>query len=140
MDKKLEEAFELAKQVNTRAYAPYSGLKVSAVVKLRGDDTLYPGNNVENAVNGASVCAERSAVSNFVSHAGAKAIEWVVVLSSKSGEKIAPCGVCRQVLFEFCDDLDVPIYMFADDGTFDRATIGELLPMVYKGKDFLKNY
>tara|TARA_Y100000817_G_C16701836_1_gene475210 strand:+ start:179 stop:601 length:423 start_codon:yes stop_codon:yes gene_type:complete len=135
-----KEAFEILKQVNAKAYAPYSGFKVSAVVKVKGDDTLYSGNNVENAVNGASVCAERSAISHMVSQTGAKPLEWVAVLGGKSGEKVAPCGVCRQVIFEFCEDIDVPVYMFADDGSFEKTTIGDLLPMAYKGKDFLKNY
>tara|TARA_B100001248_G_scaffold227436_1_gene185848 strand:- start:6730 stop:7146 length:417 start_codon:yes stop_codon:yes gene_type:complete len=134
----LNSAFELAKQVMAKAYAPYSKFKVGAVVKAKGEDRLFSGANVENAVNGASVCAEITAISQMASQCDAKELEWVMVVSEQEDPLTPPCGLCRQWIFEFTDDLNLPIYIYSVSGKNIQTTLGELLPMAYKGKEILK--
>ncbi|MEZ4871459.1 MAG: cytidine deaminase [Bdellovibrionales bacterium] len=136
MDKVVQDAFELACAARDRAYAPYSGFNVGAVIKFKNSDNLYCGSNVENAVNGVSVCAERSAISHGISLKGANPLEFVVVVTHEADQFVSPCGACRQVLFEFCEDADVPVYIFRKGGEHIKKTIGELLPMAYKVKIF----
>lgn len=133
----IQEAFALAKSTREKAFAPYSGFKVGSVIKAKGSDQLFAGNNVENAVNGASVCAERSSVSGMVATLGESDIEWVVVVADFD-QPTPPCGVCRQVIFEFCKDPSTPVHMFTLSGERTDSSIGELLPMAYAGKTFLK--
>lgn len=127
----IQQAFELANETRKKAYAEYSKFKVGAVIKAKGSDQLFNGNNIEFCVNGASVCAERSAVSNMISALGESDIEWVVVVGD-ADNITPPCGICRQVLIEFCSSADTPIYMFNPSGKRKDSSIGELLPFFYK--------
>lgn len=87
-----------AAQVAERAYVPYSGFRVGAVVVLP-DGTSYEGCNVENAAYGPSVCAEVNAITTAVA-SGAQAIDTVAVVCL-DGTLCTPCGNCRQVMREF---------------------------------------
>ena len=104
------------------AYVPYSGFHVGAAL-LTDDGTVYTGVNVENASYGASICAERSAVSAAVSD-GCREFEAVAVYSP-DGEA-SPCGICRQVLLEFGENIKV--ITCNDSGHLDVRELGSLLP------------
>jgi cytidine deaminase len=95
LEKKLES---VARKAMTRAYAPYSHLKVGAAL-LANDGRVYPGCNVENAAFAATICAERLAISSAVSR-GAKSIKAIVIVSS-AREPLLPCGTCLQTISEF---------------------------------------
>lgn len=80
-----------------RAYAPYSGFRVGAAARAE-DGAIIVGCNVENASYGLSLCAECGVVANLIASGGSKLVELVAV--GPDGEPVAPCGRCRQVLFE----------------------------------------
>lgn len=105
------------------AYAPYSNLKVGAAL-LTKSGKIYTGCNVENKSFGATICAERSAVSKAISE-GETDFSVIAITSSANGI-IAPCGICRQVLNEFSPDM---IIVLSDaEGIFKMFTAAELLP------------
>lgn len=125
---KPEKLIELAKDAMTRAYAPYSGYKVGAAL-LCADGTVYQGCNVENAAYGPSNCAERTAIFKAVSEGHLK-FTAIAVCGGKDGVitgAFPPCGVCRQVMREFCDN-DFVIYMIDSEEGYTSCTLGELLP------------
>lgn len=94
----IDSAIDAAK----RAYAPYSHYPVGAVLRAV-DGTLYTGCNVENASYPTGICAERTALVKAVSE-GNQQFDVIVVASPNGG---TPCGVCRQMLYEFAPDLTV---------------------------------
>ncbi|MFN8845276.1 MAG: cytidine deaminase [Bdellovibrionales bacterium] len=91
---------KMAFQVKNKAHAPYSGFQVGAAL-LTSDGNFYSGCNVENASYGGTICAERGAVMKAISEGGKPPIEAVFVASS-SDQAWPPCGLCLQVLSEFC--------------------------------------
>ena len=122
-----EKLIELAKEAMEKAYAPYSGYKVGAAL-LCADGTVYQGCNIENAAYGPTNCAERTAVFKAV-YDGHRDFTAIAVCGGKDGEitgAFPPCGVCRQVLREFCSD-DFKIYM-VDRNSHHTVTLAELLP------------
>jgi cytidine deaminase len=122
-----EEMVALARDVLGRAYAPYSGFRVGAV--LRGmNGKLYAGCNVENAAYPLGTCAEVAAIAMMVAD-GERRIAAAVVMSE--GENlITPCGGCRQHLREFADDA-TPIHLCGPQGVQRTVTLGELLPFPF---------
>ena len=96
------QLIELAAEVRDRAYVPYSHYAVGAALRAK-DGTVYTGCNVENASYPASICAERTALVKAVSE-GVREFDAVVVMTRNGG---SPCGVCRQMLYEFAPDLRV---------------------------------
>ena len=110
------------------AYAPYSGYKVGAAV-LCADGTVYTGCNIENAAFSPTVCAERTAIFKAVSE-GKREFSALAVCGGKDGlitGLFPPCGVCRQVMREFCKD-DFTVYLAGPDGTYETRTLAQLLP------------
>lgn len=95
-----EEMLELARKTRENAYSPYSNFKVGAAL-LASDGRIFTGCNVENASYGATICAERTAVTKAVSE-GSTSYKAIAIVSS-TNDKTYPCGVCRQVLAEFMD-------------------------------------
>lgn len=131
-----EELVALAKEARTRAYTPYSGFAVGAALLCR-DGRIYQGCNIENAAFGPTICAERVAVFKAV-YDGERDFAAIAVAGGKAGEEITglfpPCGVCRQVLREFCG-LDLMLYMAKENGEYEARTLGEMLPMSFSGAD-----
>ncbi len=112
------------------AYAPYSKFKVGAAL-LCEDGSIYTGCNIENASYGPSNCAERTAIFSAVNEGKRKfkAIAVVGGVLGKIDSICPPCGVCRQVLSEFCDK-DMKVYLGRSDG-YEEYTLGELLPLSF---------
>ena len=106
----VNEAYKDALKALKNAHSPYSGLQVACAIQRQGAGSADIGVNVENASYGGTICAERSAVVSMVSQYGVSPIEFVVVVSSLSGDPIPPCGLCLQVLSEFLDS-DCPIFL-----------------------------
>lgn len=111
----------VARQARERAYAPYSHYQVGAAL-LAENGTIYRGCNVENASYPATICAERVAVTKAVSE-GQRQFAAIAVATSNGG---APCGICRQVMFEFAPDLLVLIV--DDEGITAEYYLHDLLP------------
>lgn len=130
------ELVNLAKEARTHAYVPYSGYAVGAAL-LCADGTVYQGCNIENASYSPTVCAERVAVFKAV-YDGHRDFAAIAVVGGKAGEEITglfpPCGVCRQVLREFCG-LDFKLYLGKENNEFVETTLGDLLPMSFSKAD-----
>ena len=134
---KPEKLIELAKDAMTRAYAPYSGYKVGAAL-LCADGTVYQGCNVENAAYSACNCAERTAFFKAVSE-GKRDFTAIAICGGKNGVitgAFPPCGVCRQVMREFCDD-DFTVYLVNAEG-FDTVTLADLLPYSFSAQEHMQ--
>ena len=123
-----EKLIDLAKEAMTHAYAPYSGFYVGAAL-LCADGTVYQGCNIENAAYGPTNCAERTAVFKAV-YDGHRDFTAIAVVGGKEGQitgAFPPCGVCRQVLREFCGD-NFAVYVAGAEGKFETYTLAQLLP------------
>ena len=123
----------LAIATRTRAYAPYSHYRVGAAV-MAEDGSLFGGCNVENASYGLSNCAERTAVFGMVAAGHRRIVAAAVVTAGP--EAGSPCGACRQVLAEMCDDAPVHVLAVDErDQVIDRrvTTVSELLPGKFRG-------
>ncbi len=122
-----EKLVDLAKEAMIHAYAPYSGYFVGAAL-LCGDGTVYQGCNIENSAFGPTNCAERTAIFKAV-YDGHRDFKAIAVCGGKGGVisgPFPPCGVCRQVMREFCG-MDFEIYIVNENG-FETVTLAELLP------------
>lgn len=126
-----KELYGLAVKAMENSYSPYSECKVGAAV-LTKSGKVYTGTNIENAAFGPTVCAERVAVFKAVSE-GEKDFIKIAVAGGKNGEingVFAPCGVCRQVLREFCED-DFNLLLGESPNTFKTVTLKDLLPLSF---------
>ena len=133
-----EKLIELAKEAMTHAYIPYSGYKVGAAL-LCADGTVYQGCNIENASFSPTVCAERTAIFKAVSE-GRREFSALAVCGGKGGiieGFFPPCGVCRQVMREFCGD-DFPVYLAGADGSWQVKTLAELLPLSFRSDEHMQ--
>lgn len=112
------------------AYAPYSHFAVGAAL-LCADGTVYGGCNIENAAYSPGNCAERTAIFRAVCD-GHRDFAAIAVVGGPQGQPIselcAPCGVCRQVMREFCDPATFRILMGTSDTEYIESTLEELLP------------
>lgn len=127
--KKIRELIETAIEMMKFSYVPYSGFRVGAAL-LAKNGTVYRGCNIENAGYTPSNCAERTAFFKAVSE-GVKEFDAIAVVGGKDGvltEFTAPCGVCRQVMMEFCDPESFEIILATDPENYQVMTLGELLP------------
>lgn len=129
-----EKLCELAREAMTHAYVPYSGYQVGAAL-LCADGTVYQGCNIENASYSPTVCAERTAFFKAVSE-GEREFTAIAIAGGISGEAPVeyayPCGICRQVMQEFCRD-DFVIYVVNSEQDYQRYTLKELLPFGFGG-------
>lgn len=114
------------------SYSPYSDFKVGAALLTESGD-VYTGCNIENVAFGPSVCAERVAFFKAISE-GEKNFSKIAVVGGKAGKITSPtppCGVCRQVMREFCDD-DFEILIVSENNKYDKALLKDLLPQSFK--------
>ena len=129
-----EKLCEMAIEAMRHAYAPYSGYQVGAAL-LCADGTVYSGCNIENASYSPTNCAERTAFFKAI-YDGHRDFTAIAVCGGKAGVlegAFPPCGVCRQVMREFCED-DFLIYLVGADGEFETLTLAELLPHSFSAK------
>ena len=123
-----KELVKAAFDAMQRAYAPYSGYTVGAAL-LGKSGTLYTGCNVESASYSPTNCAERTAFFKAISE-GEREFMKIAIVGGKQGnvtDMFMPCGVCRQVMAEFCDDdFEIIVALTPDD--FKSFTLKELLP------------
>ena len=132
-----EKLVELAKEAMTRAYAPYSGFQVGAAL-LCSDGTVYQGCNIENAAYGPTNCAERTAFFKAV-YDGHRDFSAIAICGGKGGNitgAFPPCGVCRQVMREFCED-DFLVYLVDEKG-YEVRTLSQLLPDSFRASTHMK--
>ena len=126
-----KELIEKAKEAAKNAYVPYSGYTVGAAL-LTKDGKVYLGCNIENAAYGPTNCAERTAFFKAVSE-GERAVSKIAVVGGKNlhfKDYFAPCGVCRQVMREFCDDSFV-ILLGKNSDEYKSFSLSELLPLSF---------
>lgn len=120
----LRSLFRAAAKARENAYAPYSGYRVGAAIRLK-NGKIYAGCNVENSSIGATVCAERGAIQNAVAHEGKIKIAEILVVTDASPPWM-PCGLCRQVLSEFVTD--APIHSVNPRGERVQIRFKDLYP------------
>lgn len=122
-------------KLHENSYAPYSNFLVSAIVVMK-DDTKFSGVNVENASYGASICAERSAITSAISAGYGPGDFSELNIMVSSGEIGMPCFICRQVIAEFFDK-DAIIRCYANDGRFKEYKVEELCPYPFGHDDLI---
>lgn len=134
-----EELMQIAVEARNNAYVPYSHFAVGAAL-LAKSGKVYRGCNIENAAYGPTNCAERTAFFTAVC-AGEREFEALAICGGPAGKPVselcAPCGVCRQVIREFCPD-DFPIVLTTDGTKLYETTLAELLPLSFSAKDLNK--
>ena len=114
------------------SYSPYSRFKVGAAL-LTENGKIYTGCNIENVAFGPSICAERVAFFKAISE-GEKNFSKIAVVGGKNGiisSATPPCGVCRQVMREFCSD-DFEILIVRENENYDKVLLKDLLPHSFK--------
>ena len=131
MEKKLiEDLIEKAIDMMQFSYTPYSHFKVGAALLAENGD-IYTGCNIENAGLSATNCAERTAFFKAVS-CGVKDCKAIAIVGGREGvltEATGPCGVCRQVMMEFCDPETFQIILAVTKQDYQIYTLKELLPL-----------
>ncbi|WEV68142.1 cytidine deaminase [Bifidobacterium sp. ESL0769] len=135
IDKKqlIEKAFD----VQQRAYTPYSHFRVGAAL-LCADGKIYQGCNIENAGLTATNCAERTAFFKAISE-GERKFTAIAIVGNPEGVEAtertycSPCGVCRQVMAEFCDLKTFDIIMAKSADDYIENTLDEVLPLAFTG-------
>ena len=125
------ELVKRAIEAREMSYSPYSNFCVGAAL-LTKDGKVYKGCNIENAAYGPSNCAERTAIFKAVSE-GERDFEAIAIVGAPKGEALSefcsPCGVCRQVMSEFCSK-DMPVVLY-DGKDIKTYTLEELLPLSF---------
>ncbi len=130
----LEELKEKAKQVATNAYAAHSGFKVGSAILLDNGEVIT-GCNIESDSLTFNICAERNAISTAIAQLGDIKIDTVVIYTD-SPTPAAPCGVCRQLIYEFGHKAKVISYGNGDEVLY--TSIQELLPHAFDFNEFKK--
>ena len=126
----IEQLIDLAIKQLEFSYVPYSHFKVGAALLAKGGE-IYTGCNIENAAYTPTNCAERTAFFKAVSE-GVREFEAIRVVGGKDGvltDYASPCGVCRQVMMEFCDPDTFQIIMAVNKEKYKNYTLKEMLPM-----------
>lgn len=126
----IQKLIQKALEVRERAYAPYSGFLVGAALLCK-DGRIFTGCNIENASYGATNCAERTAFFKAVSE-GYREFQAIAIAGgnreSQELEYCAPCGICRQVMSEFCDPETFLVILPRSEQDYKSYTLGQLLP------------
>ena len=127
----IKKMLRLAAEAREKAYVPYSNFRVGACLKTESG-AYYLGCNIENAGFTPTNCAERTAMFTAV-YEGERDFEAIAIISD-SLNYTAPCGVCRQVLAEFCKP-DMPVICADRDGNYVVRELSELIPMAFTKAD-----
>jgi cytidine deaminase len=122
-----EPLIAAARTAQANSYSPYSGFPVGAAL-LMEDGSIWAAANVENCLPALSICAERNAMSAAAS-AGLRRPQAVAVVTNTTPPS-PPCGLCRQTLSEFADDL--PILLVNPEGGREEHRLAELLPLRFR--------
>lgn len=117
---------EAAMRVRENAHAPFSQFKVGAAV-LDSEGRIHTGCNVENATYGLTICAERNAIFKAISDGGRGFSRVAVVADTPT--LTPPCGACRQILWEFCGDVEIVLANL--QGKSEALRLGTLLPRAF---------
>jgi cytidine deaminase len=123
----IKELFEIARITLSNAYSPYSNYSVAAAV-LTQNGKIFTGVNIENASYPTGICAERIALGNAISHGETK-ISAIAIISSV--DDISPCGICRQFIYEFGEDV---LVAFKWKKEIKQILIKDLLPFTFSQK------
>ena len=130
MKKELKNLMIIAMEARNYAYCPYSNYSVGAAL-LCNDGRVITGSNIENASYGVSNCAERTALFKAVSE-GEKDFVAIAISGGSSGEDsdsyAYPCGACRQVMREFCDEEKFKILVVKNEKEYEEYLLKDLLP------------
>lgn len=133
-EKEEKRLIQQALEARKLAYAPYSGYAVGAALLTKAGK-VFSGGNIENASYGATNCAERTVMFKAVSE-GEREFAAIAIAGGKVGEHPVeyayPCGICRQVMQEFCVD-DFIIYVVKSEQDYQKYTLKELLPFGFGG-------
>lgn len=132
----IKEMIKAAKKQINFSYAPYSGFKVGAAL-LTKERKIYTGCNIENASYSSTNCAERTAFFKAISE-GEKEFQAICIVGGKNGiltEYTAPCGVCRQVMAEFCDPETFQIILAIDKERYKIFKLKEMFPFGFGPKN-----
>lgn len=125
----MEELIRSALEARKKAYCPYSRFAVGAALEAE-DGTIFTGCNIENAAFSPSCCAERTAFCKAVS-AGVTSFTRIAIVGAQIGKrkkKTSPCGVCLQVMLEFCDPDTFEIVLALSKKDYEVRRLGEFLP------------
>ena len=119
-----------------RSYAPYSHFNVSAAA-LMGSGKVYLGVNVENASYPAGICAERNAIFHAIEEGERKIVAIAIVGGPEYTirDYCAPCGICRQVMREFCDPKEMKVILAKSVTDYKELSLDELLPLSFGPDD-----
>jgi cytidine deaminase len=126
MAKRLPNLIHAAQQVRLRARAKYSGFKVGAALETRAGK-VYTGCNVENSTYGLSVCAERVTIWKALSEGETVFRRMIVVADSET--LTPPCGACRQIIWEYCGDIQIVLSNLS--GRRKSYRMSELFPVPF---------
>ena len=131
-----EELIRKAIEQQKEAYAPYSRYFVGAAV-MTGSGTVYTGANIENASYPAGICAERNAIFHAAA-CGERKITAIAIVAGRDGvntEYASPCGICRQVMREFCNPKEMTVLLAKSPEDYIEKTLDELLPLGFGPED-----
>lgn len=134
-EKEIQKLASEAIAAKENAYVPYSHFRVGAAL-LGKSGRVYRGCNIENAAYTPTNCAERTAFFKAVSE-GEREFE-AIAITGDADDYLYPCGVCRQVMAEFCDVEAFQIYLVKDEQSVQCYTLKELLPGAFTSKDLEK--
>lgn len=125
-----DDLLALARSAREQAYAPYSNFLVGAALLTR-DGRRFSGCNVENASYGLCNCAERTALFNAIA-AGCRPGDFAAIaVIADTDAPVSPCGACRQVMVELCDDA-MPVLLANLNGDTEQTSVAALLPGSFK--------
>lgn len=129
----IEKLIDTAIEQLKFSYTPYSNFKVGAALLAKNGE-IFTGCNIENASYTPTNCAERTAFFKAVSE-GVREFRAICIVGGKDGkltEYTAPCGVCRQVMMEFCDPKTFQIILAVDKERYEIYTLEELMPLGFR--------
>lgn len=130
---KIQQLIRTAQAQLQFSYAPYSHFKVGAAL-LAKDGKIYTGCNIENSAFSPTNCAERTAIFKAVSE-GCREFAAICIVGGKDGhvtELTPPCGVCRQVMLEFCDPEEFQIILAKGEEDYQIYRLKELVPLSFQ--------